>query len=74
MNFKKFRKFKKLILQFKMQNNQLFKRNIKNIFLRRIIDDLVKRQKIIIGFHDEVNHKKNVSKNYRSLLINAKFM
>jgi hypothetical protein len=47
MNQKKFNKFKKKVLRFKLQNNQFFRRNSKNVSLRRIVDDLKKQQLIL---------------------------
>ncbi len=47
MSLKKFNKFKKKILRFKLQKDQFFRRNSKNVFMRRVIDDLEERQRIL---------------------------
>ena len=57
MNTKKFNVFKNEIFKFKMQNRQLYKRNTKNVFFKRVIDDLIQRQKILTNLHDENEHK-----------------
>ncbi len=64
MSLKEFNKFKKKILKFKFQKNQFFRRNSKNVFMRRVIDDFEKRQRILKQFHDENDHrdKKNIYK------------
>jgi hypothetical protein len=64
MSLKEFNKFKKKILKFKFQKNQFFRRNSKNVFMRRVIDDFEKRQRILKQFHDESDHrnKENIYK------------
>jgi hypothetical protein len=64
MSLKEFNKFKKKILKFKLQKNQFFRRNSKNVFMRRVIDDFEERQRILKQFHDENDHrnKKNIYK------------
>jgi hypothetical protein len=64
MSLKKFNKFKKKILKFKLQRNQFFRRNSKNVFIKRVIDDFEERQRILKQFHDESDHrdKKNIYK------------
>jgi hypothetical protein len=64
MSLKEFNKFKKKILKFKLQRDQLFRRNSKNVFMRRMIDDFEKRQRILKQLHDESDHrdKKNIYK------------
>ncbi len=57
MNQKEFNKFKKKVLKFKHQNDQFFRRNSKNVFLRQIVDDLEKQQLILKQFHDESDHR-----------------
>jgi hypothetical protein len=47
MTLKEFNKFKKKILKFKFQRNQFYRRNSKNVFMRRIVDDLEKRRRIL---------------------------
>jgi hypothetical protein len=67
MSLKEFNKFKKKILKFKLQRNQFFRRNSKNVSMRRVIDDLEERQRILKQFHDESDHrdKKNI---YRRII------
>ncbi len=64
MSLKEFNKFKKKILRFKFQRNQFFRRNSKNVFMKRMIDNLEKRQRILKQLHDESDHrdKKNIYK------------
>ncbi len=64
MSLKKFNKLKKKVLKFKLQKDQFFRRNSKNVFMRRVIDDLEERQRILKQFHDENDHrdKKNIYK------------
>ncbi len=64
MLLKELNKFKKKALKFKLQKNQFFCRNSKKIFMKRIIDDFEKRQRILKQFHDENDHrdKKNIYK------------
>jgi hypothetical protein len=57
MSLKEFNKFKKKALKFKFQRNQFFRRNSKNVFMRRVIDDLKERQRILKQFHDESDHR-----------------
>jgi hypothetical protein len=57
MTAKKFNIFKKKVLKYKVQNKHLFRRNSKNVSLRRIIDDSEKRFRIIQQLHDESNHR-----------------
>jgi hypothetical protein len=64
MTLKEFNKFKKKVLRFKLQKDQFFRRNSKNVFMKRVIDDLEKRQRILKQFHDENDHrnKENIYK------------
>ncbi len=64
MSLKEFNKFKKKVLRFKLQKDQFFRRNSKNVFIKRVIDDFEKRQRILKQFHDENDHrnKKNIYK------------
>ncbi len=64
MSLKEFNKFKKKILRFKLQRDQFFRRNSKNVFMRRMIDDFEERQRILKQLHDENDHrnKKNIYK------------
>ncbi len=67
MSLKEFNKFKKKALRFKLQKNQFFRRNSKNVFMKRVIDDFEERQRILKQFHDENDHrdKKNI---YRKII------
>ena len=58
MIISKFRKWKKKIFNFKMQNRKFFRRNIKNVFLLKIVDDQKKRNKIIKHMHNDSEHWK----------------
>ncbi len=64
MSLKEFNKFKKKVFKFKLQRDQFFRRNSKNVSMRRVIDDLEERQRILKQFHDENDHrdKKNIYK------------
>jgi hypothetical protein len=64
MTLKKFNKFKKKVLRFKLQKDQFFRRNSKNVLMKRMIDDLEKRQRILKQLHDESDHedKENIYK------------
>jgi cytochrome c1 len=64
LSLKKFNKFKKKVFKFKLQKNQFFRRNSKNILMRRMIDNFEKRQRILKQLHDENDHrdKKNIYK------------
>jgi hypothetical protein len=53
MTLKKFNKFKKKVLKFKLQKDQFFRRNSKNVSMRRMIDNLDERQRILKQLHDE---------------------
>jgi hypothetical protein len=57
MSLKKFNKFKKKAFRFKLQRDQLFRRNSKNVLMRRVIDDLEERQRILKQLHDESDHR-----------------
>jgi hypothetical protein len=64
MSLKKFNKFKKKAFKFKLQNDQFFRRKSKNVFMKWVINDFEKRQRILKQFHDENDHrdKKNIYK------------
>jgi hypothetical protein len=64
MSLKKFNKFKKKVLRFKLQIDQSFRRNSNNVFIKRVIDDFEKRQRILKQLHDESDYwdKKNIYK------------
>jgi hypothetical protein len=57
MTAKKFNIFKKKALKYKVQNRHLFRRNSKNVSLRRVIDDSEERFRIIQQLHDENDHR-----------------
>ncbi len=57
MSLKEFNKFKKKALKFKLQKDQFFRRNSKNVFMKKVINDLEKRQRILKQFHDENDHR-----------------
>jgi hypothetical protein len=57
MSLKEFNKFKKKALKFKLQKDQLFRRNSKNVLMKRMIDDLEERQRILKQLHDENDHR-----------------
>ncbi len=57
MSLKEFNKFKKKVLKFKLQKDQLFRRNSKNVLMIRVIDDFEKRQRILKQLHDESDHR-----------------
>ncbi len=64
MTLKKFNKFKKKVLKFKLQKDQFFRRNSKNVSMRRMIDNLDERQRILKQLHDENDYwdEKNIYK------------
>jgi hypothetical protein len=64
MTLKKLNKFKKKVFRFKLQRDQFFRRNSKNVFMRRMIDDFDERQRILKQLHDENDHwnKENIYK------------
>ena len=41
-----------------MQNRKFFRRNIKNVFLLKIVDDRKKRNEIIKHMYDDNKHQK----------------
>jgi hypothetical protein len=57
MSLKEFNKFKKEALKFKLQRDQFFRRNSKNVLMRRVIDDFEERQRILKQLHDESDHR-----------------
>jgi hypothetical protein len=58
MSLKEFNKFKKKAFKFKLQRDQFFRRNSKNVFMKRVIDDFEERQRILKQLHDESDHRK----------------
>ena len=58
MTTKKFNALKKKTIKFKVQDNHFFRRNSKNVPMRRVVDDLVERQTILQVLHDESGHKR----------------
>lgn len=61
MSIKKFKKFKAEALRYKVVDHILFRRNIKNIPLKRMIDNSEKQTNIIAALHDDFEHKKRES-------------
>jgi hypothetical protein len=57
MSLKKFNKFKKKAFKFKLQRDQFFRRNSKNVLMKRVIDDFEERQRILKQLHDENDHR-----------------
>ena len=57
LDTKEFNAFKKKAVKFKVQDNHLFRRNSKNVPMRRVVDDPVERQNILQQLHDESGHK-----------------
>jgi hypothetical protein len=57
MSLKEFNKFKKKALRFKFQKDQFFRQNSKNVFMKRVINDVEERQRILKQFHDENDHR-----------------
>ena len=57
MTRKKFRKFKKKTLSFKIQEEHFFRRNNKNILMRQVINSLEKRLQILTALHDKSDHR-----------------
>jgi hypothetical protein len=57
MTAKKFNIFKKKALKYKVQNKHLFRRNNKNVSLKRVINDSEERFRIIQQLHDESDHR-----------------
>ncbi len=57
MTTKEFNSFKKKAIKFKVQDNHLFRRNSKNVPMRRVVDDPVERQTILQQLHDESSNK-----------------
>jgi hypothetical protein len=47
MFLKEFNKFKKKVFKFKLQKDQFFRRNSKNVFMKKMMNDLEKRQEIL---------------------------
>ena len=45
------------MLQFLIRDKQLFKRANKNVFLKRVIDEIENQQKIFKQLHDKSKHK-----------------
>ena len=67
MIIKKFNSFKHEILRYKIQNHHFFRRNSKNVFMRKIIDFMNDKFRIIQHLHDEFNHKEK-EKTYRRII------
>ncbi len=67
MTLKEFNKFKKKILRFKLQKNQLFRWNAKNVFMKRVINDFKKRQQILKQLHNKSEHR-NKKETYKTII------
>ena len=52
-----------------MQNRQFFRRNIKNVFLLKIVNDRKKRNEIIKHMHNNNEHRKRKKKRFVKLSI-----
>ena len=61
MSRKKFNIFKTKTMRYKIQNDHFFRKNSKNLSLRKIIDAFENRLRIIHQLHDETDHKKRES-------------
>ena len=57
MGRKEFYKFKKEAMRYCVQGRKLFRRNNKNVPIRRVVDDDKERQEIMEKLHDESGHK-----------------
>ena len=66
MTKKELRKLKKKTLNFKIQEEHLFCRNNKNILMRRVIDSLEKRFRILTALHDKSDHREK-KETYRQI-------
>ncbi len=66
MTTKEFNAFKKKAINFKVEDNHLFRRNCKNLLMRRVVDDLVDRQTIFQQLNDKSGHKGREG-NYRQV-------
>ncbi len=64
---KEFNKFKKNILRFKFQKNQLFRRNSKNVLMKRVVNDFEKRRRILKQLHNESDHR-DKEKTYKRII------
>ena len=54
---KEFCQFRKNYARYRVQNGHLFRRNSKNIFSRRVMDNLEDKRKIMKQLHNENDHK-----------------
>ena len=64
MNTKKFRKWKTDVFKFKIQNRYFFRRNSKNIFMRRVVNNLEKKNIKKFTWRNRTSWKK---KTYRRI-------
>ena len=72
MNTKKFRKWKTDAFKFKIQNRHFFRRNSKNIFMRRVINNFEKKNIKKFTWRNRTSwKKKNVSSNCWSILMKS---
>ena len=52
-----FNAFKKKVVKLKVQDNQLFCRNSKNVPIRQVVNDPTERQTILQQLHEKSSHK-----------------
>ena len=72
INIKKFRKWKTDVFKFKIQNRHFFRRNSKNIFMRRVINNFEKKNIKKFTWRNRTSwKKKNVSSNCWSILMKS---
>jgi len=57
MNTKEFKRFKRQALKFLVRNRQLFRRQSKNVPMRRVIDNENTQREIIKSLHDRSGHR-----------------
>lgn len=57
MSTKKFNRFKKQAIKFKIEDNHLFQQSSKNVLMCRVVDNLIECQTILQQLHDESSHK-----------------
>ena len=72
MNIEKFRKWKTDVFKFKIQNRHFFRRNSKNIFMRRVINNFEKKNIKKFTWRNRTSwKKKNVSSNCWLILMKS---
>ena len=57
MNTKEFKRFKRHALKFLVRNRQLFRRQSKNVPMRRVVDDEATQREIIESLHNRSGHR-----------------